>query len=200
MSSEEKSLRIEYVRLDKAVELLWRKNPKRHALDSLAASFLQHGFRDAPAFDANLQEGGAIVDGNGRVETLGWMFDQGQELPVGILQDKDDGMWCVPIQFGIDAPSREAAESYALDANSLIMAGADFTAWDMSRLWDDDGYLEVLKGLAEVDLLPVSVDGEDFSDLLAALPENIIFPEYDESVADEVEYLECPECQYRWPK
>ena len=30
------------------------------------------------------------------------------------------------------------------------------------------------------------------------LPEN--WPEYDESIADEVEYLECPECGYKWPK
>jgi len=26
------------------------------------------------------------------------------------------------------------------------------------------------------------------------------FKEYDESVADEVEYIECPECGYKWPK
>ena len=26
------------------------------------------------------------------------------------------------------------------------------------------------------------------------------WPEYDESVADDVEYLECPECGHKWPK
>ena len=31
-------------------------------------------------------------------------------------------------------------------------------------------------------------------------PDSVEFPEYDESVADEVEYLECPECGHRWPK
>lgn len=30
--------------------------------------------------------------------------------------------------------------------------------------------------------------------------EGVEFPEYDESVADEVAYLECPECEHRWPK
>ncbi len=30
------------------------------------------------------------------------------------------------------------------------------------------------------------------------LPED--WPEYDESIADEVEYLECPECGHKWPK
>jgi len=167
MPSEEKSLRIEYVRLDRAVELIWQRNKKLHALDSLAASFKLHGFRDAPAFDANLQEGGAIVDGNGRIEALAWMYDQKQKIPIGISIDKEDGMWCVPIQFGVDAPSQAAAESYALDCNNLVMAGAEFTAWDMARLWDDEGYLDVLKGLAEADLMPVSVDLEDFVDLMA---------------------------------
>jgi hypothetical protein len=32
------------------------------------------------------------------------------------------------------------------------------------------------------------------------IPPDIEFPEYDESIADEVEYLECPECGHRWPK
>ena len=26
------------------------------------------------------------------------------------------------------------------------------------------------------------------------------FPEYDENIADEVEYIECPQCGHRWPK
>ena len=32
------------------------------------------------------------------------------------------------------------------------------------------------------------------------VPPIVEFPEYDESVADEVEYIECPECGHRWPK
>ncbi len=32
------------------------------------------------------------------------------------------------------------------------------------------------------------------------IPPDVDFPEYDESVADSVEYLECPECGHRWPK
>jgi len=32
------------------------------------------------------------------------------------------------------------------------------------------------------------------------IPPDVEFPEYDESIADEVEYLECPECGHRWPK
>jgi len=32
------------------------------------------------------------------------------------------------------------------------------------------------------------------------VPEDMTFREYDELVADEVEYLTCPECGHRWPK
>jgi hypothetical protein len=32
------------------------------------------------------------------------------------------------------------------------------------------------------------------------LPPNVEFKEYDESAADDVEYLECPSCHHRWPK
>lgn len=31
-------------------------------------------------------------------------------------------------------------------------------------------------------------------------PDDVEFPEYDEDIADDVEYLECPECGHRWPK
>jgi len=32
------------------------------------------------------------------------------------------------------------------------------------------------------------------------VPPNVEFPEYDESVAGEVEYVTCPECGHKWPK
>lgn len=31
-------------------------------------------------------------------------------------------------------------------------------------------------------------------------PDEVEFPEYDEDVADEVEFIECPECGHKWPK
>lgn len=32
------------------------------------------------------------------------------------------------------------------------------------------------------------------------IPPDISFKEYDESIADEVQYLTCPECGHKWPK
>ncbi len=176
--SEEK-LRIEYVRLDRARSLLWRENPKLHDLQVLAESLRRHGMRDAPAFDAAIQEGGGIVDGNGRVETLAWIHDQGQEPPRGIALD-GDGMWCVPVQFGVDAESEAAAKAYALDANNIGLLGGEFSPWDVARMWDDEGYLALLGELAEADALPVSVDADvaealltpvDYDELWKGMPE-----------------------------
>jgi hypothetical protein len=32
------------------------------------------------------------------------------------------------------------------------------------------------------------------------VPPDIDWKEYDESAADDVEYIECPECGHKWPK
>jgi len=191
-------LRLEYVPLAQAA--LWDKNPKKHDIGGIAESIRLHGFKDPPKFEPELNGGeGGIVEGNGRLKTLQMMHDQGQELPRG-LREIEGGEWAVPILFGVDAASEAAAEAYAVDHNNLTMAGGDFTAWDMSRMWDEDSYIAVLKGLAEADIIPISVDGDDLDALLATLPENIVFPEYDESIANEVEWLECPECGHKFPK
>jgi hypothetical protein len=59
--------------------------------------------------------------------------------------------------------------------------------------WDFDG----LANLFEVDELKEWGFPEwKLNDL--NLPDE--WPEYDESIADEVEWLECPECGHKWPK
>ena len=107
------------------------------------------------------------------------MKAQGREPPRGIAVD-DEGEWHVPIQFGVNARSRAAAEAYAIDANNLTMTGGDFTVWDVGRMWDE-GYTGMLEGLAGADELPVSVDGDDLDALLdydSTYTRNIETPEY----------------------
>ena len=113
-------IRIEYVRLDEAV--LWEDNPKLHDLGALIQSIEKHGFRDAPVYDSTL---GATIAGNGRLTALHMMMQQGYELPRGIALDAGDGMWCVPIQFGIDAESLAQALAFAVDHNNLVVTGGD---------------------------------------------------------------------------
>lgn len=58
--------------------------------------------------------------------------------------------------------------------------------------------LAALSETVEVDLAGFWAEGE----LEALLGEvgDVEFPEYDESVEDEVEYIECPHCGEKWPK
>jgi len=165
MSNNEDLLRLEYVPLSQAV--LFDQNPKRHDVGLLSESIRRYGFKDPPKFEPELNNSkGGIVEGNGRIITLRMMYDQGMERPRGLAEVGDTGEWAAPILFGVDAVSEAAARAYAIDSNNLTMTGGDFNAWDMARLWDEEGYLDILRGLGEADSLPVSVDGEDLSDLL----------------------------------
>lgn len=181
----------------------WDRNAKKHDLGALAASITRHGFRDPPAYDAALNGGvGGVVEGNGRGDALSMMRAQGQARPRGVLDGVDD--WLVPVLFGLDAGSQAAAESYGVSHNLLTMAGGDFTDLDMARMWDAEGYAAVLESLAQQGETPVGVDETALDALLSALREPLVpdvqFKEYDEGVADEVKYCECPACGHKFPK
>ena len=74
--------------------------------------------------------------------------------------------------------------------------------------------LDPITGLATYDkdaldmlLREVSTDSIALQQLLSEMaqsagivPPDVEFKEYDESVENEVEYLECPSCAHRWPK
>jgi len=65
--------------------------------------------------------------------------------------------------------------------------------------WD----AELLKMLAEETAVSGDVLPEMLEEILAELAAEQLpdtWPEYDESAADDVEYLECPECGHKWPK
>jgi hypothetical protein len=63
--------------------------------------------------------------------------------------------------------------------------------------WDFDG----LANWDGVDVGDLTEWGFDEGELLGRGIdlENVEFPEYDESAADAVEWIECPECGHRWP-
>jgi len=198
VSEERERLRIEYVPLNKALEWDWEENPKAHDMGGLAESIWKYGFLDPPKYDSALDR---FVYGNGRTQAVAWGQKQGREPPAAVDVDRGSGEWLIPVKFGCDLRSAAVAKAFAVDHNNLTYMGAEgATVWDMARMWDGEGYLALLGKLAEGDALPVSVDGDDLDRLLAELPENVVFPEYDESVEGEVEWLECPECGHRWPK
>jgi hypothetical protein len=167
LEPEPDRLEIRYIPLETAV--LWDENPKQHDRDGIKESIRRHGFRDAPIYDQTL---GALVAGNGRTKCLVEMKRDGEELPRGIAMD-EHSHWCVPVQFGVDATSREAAESFAVDHNNLTLAGGGLGAYEMAAIWDEQQYRDLLVRLDKEEFRPVSVSEDDFRLLL----EGVQFPE-----------------------
>lgn len=199
-SSLETSERLE-LRFIKLSELtLFAQNSKLHDIGAIAQSIQKYGFLDPPRWDKNLNGGkGGIVEGNGRLETLQWMFKQGQPAPRGIAVDASSE-WCVPVLFGLDAESEAQAAAYSIDHNNLTLAGGDgFTALDVSRLYEPEAYTKLLQELAKVEMLPISVDLDDLNLLLEIPePEPENEPEEDsEAIAELLEKAESGEIQSR---
>ena len=78
------------------------------------------------------------------------------------------------------------AAAYGIADNRV----GEFSEWDADILGD---LIPTLDGLF-TGFLPAEMDE------LAASVAPPFFKEYDESIEDEVEYNECPECGHRWPK
>lgn len=170
-----------WIRVQDAVKLLWKDNPKLHNIGDVAESIKKHGFQEIPKYDTHI----GIKAGNGRIETLAWMeHDKRFDLPRGLGKEKESGKWVMPLLVGTDAESIDLARSYAVDSNNLTMTGGDFTALDISRLWDQGKYLNVLKKLQVTETLPVSVDGDDL-DLLSKILDFSPFKDEDYEDIDE---------------
>jgi hypothetical protein len=56
-----------------------------------------------------------------------------------------------------------------IDHNNLTMAGGEFTALDMSRMYNMEDYLKLLEGLRVEDDLPETVDADDLALLFEAM-------------------------------
>ena len=149
-----------------AYELLWNRNPKHHSIPNIRQSIQEHEFQELPKYDGILD---GIKAGNGRVESLYFMEQDGDDLPRG-LATNDQGQWAMPLLIGTDAGSVELAMAYALDSNNLTMMGSDFTNLDISKLWDQSIYSEILNEIAEQDIFPASVDNAALESLNAIMP------------------------------
>jgi len=155
---------LRYVLLDDLLYLAG--NPKLHDDPAIESSIVENGFRDPAAWDSSLNEGkGGLVEGNGRTGVLKRMQDAKRATPRGIGIYLATGQWAMPIIFGCDARSEEAALRYAIDHNNLTL-GAGFSATETVKLWDEKGYLELLERLEESDNLPLTVSNDDLESIL----------------------------------
>jgi len=99
----------------------------------------------------------------------------------------------VPVVRGVTFNSDAELEAYLVADNHLVELGG----------WEEEELAALLSDLAAEDealLQATGYDADDLDLMLRGLMLPDEFPEYDESVADDVEYNECPECGHRWPK
>jgi hypothetical protein len=160
-------------------------NPNRHTqrgLWMLAESMEQDGYISPMTVAAD----GESLDGSARMETAFEKF--GDEV---LIVEHDGKRPVVMVRTDIPDAKTPQAKRIIYRANrsgevdlewSPEQLLADLEAGvDLSEMWHDDE----LAALVE--------------EALGAVPD-VEFPEYDESVEDEVEWVECPECGHRWPK
>jgi hypothetical protein len=177
--------------LSKLDEVLLQKNYKKHDIGGLWQSIDRYGFVNPAKFDINLNGGsGGLVFGNGRTEAIVGMLIEAQrekkDPPRGIATNAD-GEWCIPVLFGVNQASESLARALAIDDNNFVMAGGDFTAWDMAKMWDTTEYVGVLKELAEEDTLAITVDEDGLASLLLGLAGDGDRPEETEEDLEELE-------------
>ncbi|MCH9647760.1 MAG: hypothetical protein K0U98_05940 [Deltaproteobacteria bacterium] len=188
---KEDKLELRYIPLSQARR--WDENPKLHDLDALERSIETHGFGDPPKYDSTL---GALVYGNGRIEVLERMRGAGRETPRGVLLT-EVGEWAVPVIFGVDAESREAAMAFAVDHNHLTLLGGDLGFTDLTAIWDEEGLQGVLGQIPDAGTLLTSLDSAQVDALLQG-PDFEPVPADEQSRLDEKKAIECPECGHEF--
>ena len=179
-----------WISVQEAVKLLWSENPKLHNIGDVVNSIVKYGFQELPKYDSNLPNvsggTGAIKAGNGRIESLAWMENDGEyEMPRGLAKVKESGIWAMPLLIGTDAESLDMARAYAIDSNNLTMSGGDLTGVEQSFVWDGS-YVEMLTSLQEAGALPISVD-HDLMEVLSKYYRHSLQPE---DVLDDIGELE----------
>ena len=186
--------RIEWIKVSDAFKLIYEKNQKLHDIGALCQSIEKHGWQELPKYDHAL---GAIKAGNGRIEAAFAMERDGRyKVPRGMATDKS-GAWCIPILVGVDARSKEQAIAYLIDSNNLVMSGGNFTMLDMSRMWNAEGYLDLLRS-ADAEML-LSMQHSDIDALASMLASSSSPPDDFKEYGSDIETEhQCPKCGYSW--
>jgi hypothetical protein len=161
--------------------VLWDKNPKEHDLNAIADSIREYGFRDPPEFDGTV---GAIIAGNGRTTALQMMFDRGEGAPE-YISVQDGGGWSLPMIFGADSKSQEAAEQYAVDHNLLTLGSARISPDQVKEMFRTHD----LKSLFAIgDPLPLTITEEIMESLHSeAESHDLELENFDDSLAQAFE-------------
>ena len=182
-------LQLKYIEISKVFEWELRGNAKLHNIPKISQSIRDNGFRDPPAFDNKLNGGkGGLAFGNGRTEALFSMQRSGEKPPRGILQ-LDSGEWAVPVIFGVDAMSEAEAKRFSIDHNNLTLAcREEIKSTDLALMFDLQMYTDMIKDLAELDVMPLTVSAEDLDHLLQQIDEDSTFSQSEGGVMERSQF------------
>lgn len=174
------------------------KTPKRIKINELLpdrANANQGTERGQYMVDKSIEKLGAgrsiLIDRDNEViagnKTLQALADAGY---TELLVVETDGKQAVAVKrtdMDLDDPDTGARE----------LAYSDNRASELGLAWDAEQLLaDVNEGIDLSDWFKPN----ELEYFLSELPDGIEFREYDESIADEVEMCECPECGHKFPK
>ena len=108
-----------------------------------------------------------------------------------LLFAQELGVTCAPVDY--QEYENEAAEWADVMADNHLPELSEIDLTEVKALLD------------EIEDIDIDLTGYDADELLAAIesdqsPPNVDFKEYDESTADDVEFITCPECGHKFPK
>jgi len=127
-------LEIKYVALNELKH--WPRNPKRHDLELIGGSIKNYGMRKPIVVNRRNME---IEAGNGRLDSLIELRNEGKEIPDYIIEK--DGDWQVPVLF-FDDDEVTQAKFAIVDNQATIKEG-----WDNEVLLETLNYVYDLDGL-----------------------------------------------------
>lgn len=187
-----------------AIDLCWKKNPKKGDIGGIMESIALHGFLNIPIFSpslTNVRDGqGAILAGNHRVLALHalWGADDSYWEEIGRERwcptVEEDGFWLCPVLIVPHLDTETAAIAAALDDNNTALGG-DFSASDRMRLWEPKAYIDLLE---QVLLSGENAIASEDQDNLAFYIRCAEAPPPEEEAVEEVEKeyqpRTCPHC------
>jgi len=162
-------------------------NPQTHEIEELKKSIIQFGV--AEPFIVN-QDDKKIIGGHGRKRAILELIDDGYELPDRL----------VPVVLGNYTEEQARLLLLALnnihgifDPALLAKFVSDFEAQQLEAVGFDQQQLTDLQELLDED---IEWDLDNAMDELG----NVKQKDYDESIADDVEIIKCPNCGHEMPK
>jgi hypothetical protein len=200
--SDNDERRIEYLKLNSEHATdwfdidslrLWDGNPNEGNIGNIITSIQIHGFNDTCHYWR-----GVVKAGNHSVIALRQLRESGWHPNKSKITSTclriNDGMWEIAM-LDISEMGKEQSDAFGIRINQSQRDGS----------WNEVALASLLQEVAnstDVALSSTGFDADELDDLLRDLdPANHVqFAEYDESIANTVEYHECPNCGHKFPK